>query len=264
MRAALSARARGIARPTLVALMDEVARVEDRIRWEVYPRIILEILIIKLIDITACGGDAPAPPKKKKSAPQAVAPSADPSPESHATKTKPVTDPEPPDPETPALDEEFVTASDNPELNVESDEAPAENEAPQAPAQQNGFAATWSAILAHIKKKNMPRYFVFADAYADMPDDNTIVLSYQPEHQFKKENAQDKESAALLHEAVLKHCGREMRIKFRIDRGGDEPAEHDNGDAAAEPEAPPPAPQAQNLSLFDQVRNVFPKSVEIE
>ncbi|MFH1538363.1 MAG: DNA polymerase III subunit gamma/tau [bacterium] len=41
--------AKKIKNPTLVKMLDETAKVEERVRWENYPRIVLEILIIKLL-----------------------------------------------------------------------------------------------------------------------------------------------------------------------------------------------------------------------
>jgi len=47
----LMAQAKSAPASTLVSMLDEMARVEDRIRWETYPRIVLEIMVVKLLDL---------------------------------------------------------------------------------------------------------------------------------------------------------------------------------------------------------------------
>jgi DNA polymerase-3 subunit gamma/tau len=54
--APLKKQAASVARATLVTMLDEIARVEDRIRWETYPRIVLEILMIRLVDMIGGAG----------------------------------------------------------------------------------------------------------------------------------------------------------------------------------------------------------------
>ena len=233
----------------LVALMDEVARVEDRIRWEVYPRIILEILIIKMIDLAAGVDDAdaarPAPAKSKAAAKPRPAPA--------APEPEPANQPAPPD-------QEPAQANAEPAPEPDPEDPPEEKD----PAQDGGFDAAWKSILQSIRKKNLPRYLVFADAAAHMPDENTIVLSYAPENRFKKESAQEKNYADLLRQAASEKFGRELRILFRIDRGGDdETPPHEAEERAVEPEPQPEEPEAQNLSLFEQINETFPNNKEL-
>ena len=104
---------------------------------------------------------------------------------------------------------------------------------------------------------------VFADASAAMQDDNTIVLTYLPENRFRKENAQEKQYTDFLKQALKKHFGRDMRILFRIEHGDDSPEQEPDPEPEVQPDAPA-EPAAQNLSLFDQVNQVFPNSREIE
>ena len=266
-RARLDARAKAAPRDVLVALMDEIARVEDRIRWEVYPRIILEILIIKMLDLAS--GQSAAAPKKTaaKPAPKPEKKQQQPKPapaQPAAQETAPVPDeppthaaqePPPPEPPEPEPDIEPAEESEE-ELEVEPEPAP------EPLGQDAPFEQVWNAVLADIKKSHLPRYFLFAEAAADL-DDDTVVLTYQPEHQFKKEQAQDSECMALLSGALKKRLGREVRIKLRTRRarGEQEPEEQEQ---AEEQPAPEPAPPQKNLSLFDEVQNVFPNSVEIE
>jgi len=77
--------AKSVDRESLIRMLDEIARVEDRIRWETYPRIILEILLIKLVDTIngpgLTGSKTPrpeskseAPPVKKEPIPETPAP----------------------------------------------------------------------------------------------------------------------------------------------------------------------------------------------
>jgi DNA polymerase-3 subunit gamma/tau len=248
-RDALRARARALPRPTLVALMDEVARVEDRIRWEVYPRIILEILIIKMIDLASGADQAdaarPAPAKSKAPA-----------------KPRPV----PAAPEPVPANQPAPAAQESPQADAVPQQEPDPEDPPEEldPAPDGGFDAAWKSILQSIRKKNLPRYLVFADAAAHMPDENTIVLSYAPENRFKKESAQEKDYADLLRQAASEKFGRDLRILFRIDRGGDdETPPQEAEERAVEPEPQPVEPEAQNLSLFEQINETFPNNKEL-
>jgi DNA polymerase-3 subunit gamma/tau len=63
----LGKHAKMVSRETIVQLLSEISRVEDRIRWETYPRIVLEILLVSMTDMI--GG-----PKLVEDAPSAPAP----------------------------------------------------------------------------------------------------------------------------------------------------------------------------------------------
>lgn len=244
-------RARRVPRDVLVALMDETARVEDRIRWEVYPRIIVEILIIKMLDL--CGSGAhpariPAPPpaaKKAAPAPPPAEPAAKPAPAAIAGQPEPQPGqkPEPVEHDIPEPDEDEPEAA-GPDLEK-----------------------TWAAVLQHIKKHAMPKYHFVAEARPELTDGNTLTLCYLPEHQFKKETMQEPQSLAMLQEAVKKCFGREMRVRLSIPRPEENNTEPPEPRAEPEPE-PRPEPQAasapRELDLFATVQEVFPKSVEVE
>lgn len=262
-RTLLAARAKSTTRNIIVALMDETARVEDRIRWEVYPKIILEILIIKLIDIAAGGGaDAAAatamPPRAKAAKPAATTTAASPAPrpEPAAPAPKTIATPaeskhsqesnvklEPPEPDItePEIDQQTEPSS-------ESAEQPDTTDAASTPTDNDDFSSTWTQILAAIKKANLPKYFIFADAKPELTDDETLTLVYLPDHQFKKEQAQEKESIAML-QGIVKQClGKSMRIRLRIDRGDGQASEGNGADPKpGETQAPaaPPALESQ-------------------
>lgn len=272
-KAELKAISSSLDRKIIVALMDEVARIEDRIRWEVYPKIILEILIIKMIDISGGhGGVVEIAPARRVEKQAAAAPAA--APRGDAYEGGAPTRPQAPPPPPPEPEPEPV--------NIDPDAPPFER-----------LKAAWKNILLDIKKASMPKYFFFADGNPVSVEEGTLTISYHPDHQFKKEQAQDKDSLSLLRSAIEKFYGGQLTVKFIIEKiDGDAPEPEPEPAQAPEPlkkfepvpapepekphkaEAEPAAAQAAPAapakpksgapSLFDDIKNVFPDSVEID
>jgi len=60
--------AAAVPRRTLAYMLDEMSRVEDRIRWETYPRIVLEVFVVRLLDIVSGPPLQDGPPGEKPAA----------------------------------------------------------------------------------------------------------------------------------------------------------------------------------------------------
>jgi hypothetical protein len=188
-----------------------------------------------------------------------------------ATAEPPVPEPEPapepePEPEPEPGPETEPAATAAPEPEPEEPDIPEDAE-PEAG--EFNLEKAWAAVLARVKKKNMPYYFFIVEGTPELTD-NILTILFQPGHQFKKEQAQDSRNIPILQETVNKIFGRELRIRMNIDRGsgGEAPAAEDAGPRPEPQPEPEPEPQSaaapQELDLFATVQEGFPKSVEVE
>lgn len=248
----LKRQASSLPREILVAMLDEIARVEDRIRWETYPRIVLEILLIKLTDTISGPGltdskperatesaAPPAPPKR-----QAPVPEPQPEP-AYAAPPPPraIKDTSPPNPQ-PAEKKPAPPALppvDDPELQAARD--------------------AWLKALEIIKKDNLPTYFIAVSAMPAAADAHSVTLEYDQEHRFQMENISDGQYLKQIESALEQSLGRAVRIKVRLGGGRAEEIKdlstnlHESSRTTHKPE---------NMSLFDTLSDVFPESTELK
>lgn len=111
--------AKAVPAGTLVGMLEEMARVEDRIRWETYPRIVLEVMVVKLLDqvggpgllkdSAADAGDLESLREQSAAPPVAAKKKIPPEPEK-----KPPVKKEPPPPEPPKAPPETQKPADKP------------------------------------------------------------------------------------------------------------------------------------------------------
>ncbi|MFA6448016.1 MAG: DNA polymerase III subunit gamma/tau [bacterium] len=300
--APLKRQAGSIKREALVAMLDEISRVEDRIRWETYPRIVLEVLLIHLVDKIAgpmlASEETPAAfvsperaaPRKAESQPPAQV--GEPQ---HAERPKPAppvgpvppvaTEEEPPDDDVP------MELYDEP---VEESPEPAHYEPPAikpAPAAPPSFAAkerpeydspnlapvedaslqsvrdAWPAVLNDIKSENLPVYFLAAPGVPAHFDNGLLMVEFDEGHRFHMEKMTEGKYVGLLEDSLKKALGQDIRIKIRA--GGEATAQPaaamESPAARAAAQAPEQTERpAQNLSLFDVLTQEFPGSREIK
>jgi DNA polymerase III subunit gamma/tau len=269
-----------VQRQTIVSLLDEIARVEDRIRWETYPRIILEILLIKLIDTISAPTPAEMPrpePKDKTSISEQARKIFD-AEAARAPEEKKAVAPAPPtpDPAPPAAKKE--TPPQQPAATDKKIEPP-----PMAPVGDPDLQAVrdaWLKTLEIIRQNNLPTYFLTAPAVPACIEGTAITLEYEADKRFQMEKISEDKYIKEIESAFQQTLGRSVRVKVRL-------GQDDSGGAAAVAETPAAAQQranapatpavdsesdfmksqprkAQAMSLFDTLTDVFPGSSEIK
>lgn len=239
----MSARAASLSRRTLVTMLDEMARVEDRIRWETYPRIVLEIMVVRLLDMVSGPGltpeldspvsipqkaaDKPRQPEVKKT----PAPASVEKPQVRKTKTPDYEDvmEEAPDPDEP---DEFRGGAPGVSTKVEDIPEPGEfppvdDSEPDVPegadAALREFYVSWKKILEEVKKINIPTYFNIANGKPVSLENGMLVLEFERDHRFHMEMSSEEKNMSVLRKAMKKTIGIDYIIRCRIGEEAKEP-----------------------------------------
>ncbi|MEW6200500.1 MAG: DNA polymerase III subunit gamma/tau [bacterium] len=212
---------------SLVAkMMDEIGRVEDRIRWETYPRIAVEVMIIKLLDMAGAGcGERHY--------------------DSGAEETEGA--------------EEIVRGSGARRATVAEDKRrykPAEA-LPELEGELTieKVKLHWNAFIQEMKKKYLPTSFILLTSTPYELENDTFVVAYDSTQQFNKEQLQEQGNTQKVEEMLEKYFGRRLRLKARIVKT-----------LTVEGRAPAAQPLArtkESTSLLDMLQEAFPGSEEI-
>jgi len=283
----LKRQAGAVTREALVGMLDEVARVEDRIRWETYPRIVLEILLIHLVDkiagprlsageqpaafdpvahIERPAASAPEPRQPRRAEPHAselvaeqqpkkssVAPNAEEPEPAKQVRETPIPPPAPATavPPKPEFEEPRLGPVSDPELQSVRD--------------------VWPSVLSKIKEENLPMYFLIAAGVPAALAGGTLTLEFDSSHKFHMEKAAEEKYLKVIESAVAAAAGRELRVNVRAAGNGSEetvqaPPAPNGTEVPADETArrEPEKRSAQNLSLFDVLSQEFPDSREVK
>ncbi len=250
--APLKLQAGAVTREKLVTMLDEIARVEDRIRWETYPRIVLEIMMIRLVDMIGGSGliaetqttsyaqaEAPAPKRAPSPAPEEAA--ADPQPRKRAAKAVPEYE-EPPDEEEPPMEvyEREVSSSaavaERPPAPAPEPVAPPVVREPDPPSPETlaekamfdnptyepagdpdlqSIRAAWPAVLDEVRNESLPVYFLAVSGVPAAIDNGTIYVEFDSKHEFNMDKMSDSKNVGMLAAGAKKVLGRDLVVRIR-------------------------------------------------
>ncbi len=247
----LRRQAGAVSRGALVAMLDELARVEDRIRWETYPRIILEVMVVKLLDMVAGPGligdvapgtttdvkdtAVPPTPAGKKTTPSpapARKPAPEPKPESPApapakAPTPPARQDEPDFSEEPLPPEPKPapappkTSGGDPRMmpvpDINDDQFPPVEDddfifEDVDDPDLNNIRKNWKNILSEVRGINLTAYFQLKKGVPATLDDGMVALVFDPRHEFQRIKSLDAQNAKSLEKAMDKVLGTDYRI----------------------------------------------------
>lgn len=233
----MASRASKLSRKTIVAMMDEMARVEDRIRWETYPRIVLEIMVVRLLDMVSGPGltpeepvheDVEAAPVKKIEKTEVRKP---------VSPAKPISEPikkptsrnyddgidDIPDPEIP---DDFGTpgkahSTKEDDIPEPGEFPPVDDSEPDAPEGVDGalkeFYMSWKKILEEVKKLNIPTYFNIANGKPVSLENGMLVLEFERDHRFHMEMSSEEKNMSVLRKAMKNTIGTDYVIRCRLE-----------------------------------------------
>lgn len=262
----MTVRAASLSRKTLVYMLEEMARVEDRIRWETYPRIVLEIMVVRLLDMVSGPGLSPEEPEIPRhnnvAAPAASAKAPEKkekpvaAPATMKTEEKPVqkSAPKPPaiddelddmpDPEVPV---EYAKKESAVEISAPVEYEPLEEIVPDIPASADGalreFYGSWNKILAEVKKLSMPLSFNLANAKPVSLENGMLILEFNKEYRFHMEMASDEKNLRIIMAAMKNTIGIDYIIRCRIE------SEDIEVSTQAEPADEKPAPVEVEIEI---------------
>ncbi|MEW5945273.1 MAG: DNA polymerase III subunit gamma/tau [bacterium] len=220
---ALKAQAERLSAGSIVEMMDEASRVEERIRWENYPRVVLEIMMVKLLhSLNREKAGAETAMRREKAAVEKSRPAERP--------------PETPPPEQPGEDTLPEIAG---EITI------------------GLIRRRWNHFLAGFKKQYLPTCIILSFGFPHSLENDTLTLAYDRDHQFHKEQMTEPANAEKVESALDGYFGKPLKLKVRsIENieGGRVPKKA--------PEPPAPA-GGRNLSIIDMIHETFPGSREV-
>jgi DNA polymerase-3 subunit gamma/tau len=291
----LGKHAKMVSRETIVQLLSEISRVEDRIRWETYPRIVLEILLVSMTDMI--GGpklveDAPSAPAPARAAAK-PAPAPEPAEEAPAEESPRVAEKQSPAaPSRPAPPAEAKAATRSPapsqaKKEIRSDVQPISMPHTDDPVLKS-LQDAWPEVLKTVRETYMPVYFMLAKGAPSNIVDGVLSIRFSAENALNAELLAEKKNIDIIEAAIKKSGGAAYKVKMETDNSA-KPAAASNREPADQekaaqprsrtPEAKPeesPAPvadpdnflttqpaKARELSLFDTFEEVFPEGREI-
>ncbi|HOC93709.1 MAG TPA: DNA polymerase III subunit gamma/tau [bacterium] len=288
----LGRHAKTVSRETIVELLTEISRVEDRIRWETYPRIVLEILLVKMANMI--GGPKLLEDSPSASAPARAAtkPAPEPAEESLEKEASSVSEKQPPPaPPRPAPHAEAKTSppsrpSAQAKTELRSDVQPPPMPQTDDPALKS-LQAAWPAVLKSVRETYMPVYFMLAKGAPHNIDGGVLSVRFGAENALSAEMLSEKKNIDIIEAAIKKAGGAAYSVKIEADDSA-KPSASAKKEATAPqkaaapraqaPEAKPaesPAPadpddflttqpaKSRELSLFDTFEEVFPEGREI-
>lgn len=231
LKAPLEAQAKKIPNPLLVKLLDETAKVEERIRWENYPRIILEILIIKLLHVLHSSDAEARPPSSAPRGRPAAAPPA---------KKSPAPSEPPPEPA--------------------AEHAPAPLPSLKGELTFGKIQAHWESFLDELKKESLPTCIIASSGTPAAFENNTLTIGFDRRHQFHKEQSQERANSERIEKILNSYFGTKINFKARTVETV-KPAE----DVQPEQQTPTQnaTPETQPTSIIDLVQTHFPESRQI-
>ncbi len=197
--------ARALQPTAIIAILDELARVEDRIRWETYPRVILEIMVVKLISVIAEGVPALA-----HSSPEIAIPDAPP-----ARRQAPAERSAPSFPQQVPAQRAARAAERTPD-------AVGRTLAPVDPATAQGgqlivnIRNSWPAILEAVKSNTMSAYFLLEQAEPVAVAGTTLVIEFAPENGFHRDQLAESHNMEVLRSVVESVSGISYEIDLRL------------------------------------------------